>query len=177
MLENVSVACISVSENVCVVNHRLPRTTWSTSSARSSFATDLYPWLPSSWTSTHSSLNFLHYSHTIPSLIRFSTWVILWWISAALSLSPCKNCIKLHNSHLAGESIIVAMFKCLQTNSKGRHTPGSGWGRGSRSAQSYSAQNCLQHTTSYFTAWLEVKKNSPRIVELNLDNNCLNVLC
>ena len=59
---------------------------------------------------------FFKFSTPFPytTITQFSpyTLLILRWISAALRPSACKKRITLRNSHLAGASIVTAIFMC-----------------------------------------------------------------
>jgi len=120
---------------------------------------------PSSWTSVRPSLNFLHHSRTLPSIIKFSpyTLLILQWISAALRPYACRKRITLRNTHLAGAPIIAAMLTCPYLGYDWRIVADNGRGCGGGAAQSRDAQIWLPRI-SYFLrstigGW---KKNSPR---------------
>ena len=125
------------------------------------------PCPPLSWTSVRPSLNFLHHSRTLPSLIKFSpyTLLILRRISAALRPSFCRKRITLRNSHLAGASIVAAMFTCPYLGYDWRIGGDKGRGCCGGTAQSRDAQIWLPRISYFFRSTIGgcKKKNSPRI--------------
>ena len=126
------------------------------------------PCPPSSWMSVRPSLNFLHHSCTLPSLIKFSSYtlLILRWISAAVRPSACRKRIILRNSHLAGALIVAAMFTCPYLGYDWRIGADNGRGCGGGAAQSCDAQIWLPRISYFLRSTIGgwKKKNSPRMI-------------
>ena len=85
--------CGNSSESSDIVKRRFPRTHWSTFWKSSSVTVDCRPWPPSSCASVRPSLNFLHHSRTVLSLITLSPYTRhnRRWISAALCPSAWRK--------------------------------------------------------------------------------------
>jgi len=122
--------CGNSLESSDIVKRWFPRMHWSNFWTSSSVTVECHPWPPSTCTSVCLSLNFLHHSLTLLSLVTLSpyTWHNRQWILAALCLSLWRKRIIAHTSQLAGAAMIVFMFyqslllHCAAKIYEGTHT-------------------------------------------------------